>query len=66
VVAEPYRDLGMMFESRRGRHAAYTRRGTIAYVTSTSHGAEPPALLLALGATPGGPSIRRGDRAMVP
>jgi hypothetical protein len=46
VVYSFDRDLGMVFETRPGIHAAYTRRGTIAYLTSTSHGAEPLSLLL--------------------
>lgn len=48
-----HRELQVVFEDRPGVHAAYTRRGRIAYATSTSAGAEPLARLLEVTAPPG-------------
>ena len=46
------REWEVVFEDRPGVHVAYTRRGTVAYATSTASGAEPLALALALPVPP--------------
>ena len=40
------REWEVVFEDRPGVHVAYTRRGTVAYATSTASGTEPLALAL--------------------
>ena len=47
------REREVVTEHRPGMQAGYTSRGTIAYATCTTHGAEPLALLLAQPAPAG-------------